>query len=94
MTHLGAALAAQGRDVLDFAAIAGYLAATPSRLVAVALEDAVGVLDQPNVPGTIDEHPNWRRRLPVGIEELSDDPRLRALGHIMAQAGRGVMRIS
>jgi 4-alpha-glucanotransferase len=94
MTHLGAALAAQGRDVLDFPAIAGYLAATPSRLVAVALEDALGVLDQPNVPGTVDEHPNWRRRLPVGIEELPDDPHLRALGDIMAQAGRGAMRIS
>ena len=23
------------------------------------------MVDQPNVPGTIDEHPNWRRRLPV-----------------------------
>ena len=28
------------------------------------LEDIVGTTEQPNLPGTIDEHPNWRRRLP------------------------------
>jgi 4-alpha-glucanotransferase len=29
------------------------------------------VIDQPNIPGTIDEHPNWRRRLPVAIDEMA-----------------------
>jgi 4-alpha-glucanotransferase len=88
VTHLRAALAAQGREALDFPAIAAYLAATPSRLVAIAMEDALGVLDQPNVPGTIDEHPNWRRRLPVALEDLSGDPRLLALADVMTKAGR------
>jgi 4-alpha-glucanotransferase len=23
----------------------------------------LGLTDQPNLPGTVDEHPNWRRRL-------------------------------
>ena len=37
------------------------LARTPSRLVAVQLEDLIGMAEQANLPGTIDEHPNWRR---------------------------------
>lgn len=45
-------------------------ASTPCRLFVVQLEDLLGLSDQPNVPGTIDEHPNWRRRLPVDIEDL------------------------
>ena len=42
-----------------------FSGAHPSRLLAVSLEDLLGVVDQPNIPGTIDEHPNWRQRLPV-----------------------------
>ena len=29
------------------------------------------MVDQPNIPGTVDEHPNWRRRLPVSIEHIA-----------------------
>jgi 4-alpha-glucanotransferase len=47
-----------------------FLARTPSRLVAVQLEDLVGMEAQANLPGTVDEHPNWRRKLPVSLEEL------------------------
>jgi 4-alpha-glucanotransferase len=89
LAHLRAALAAQGIEAPDFAGVAKYLAATPSRLVVVAMEDALGLIDQPNIPGTIDEHPNWRRRLPVALEELPENPGLRALAAIMAEAGRG-----
>jgi len=39
------------------------LAASPSRVVLAALGDAVGDLRQPNLPGTVDQYPNWR--LPV-----------------------------
>jgi 4-alpha-glucanotransferase len=37
-------------------------------LAMIPTEDAVGLEEQPNVPGTTTEHPNWRRRLhdPVG----------------------------
>ena len=31
----------------------------------------LGVIDQPNIPGTVDEHPNWRRRLPLSIEHIA-----------------------
>jgi 4-alpha-glucanotransferase len=39
------------------------LAKTPCPIVLIPVEDFVGEREQPNIPGTIDEHPNWRRRL-------------------------------
>ena len=59
-----------------------FIAATPSRYVVAAPADAVGDLRQPNVPGTVDEYPNWR--LPIAdssgrvllLEELLADPRV------------------
>lgn len=82
------ALGLPERSDADFSAVASYLARTPSRLLAVAMEDVLGVRDQPNVPGTVHEHPNWRRRLPVNLEDLAHDRRLAALTDIMVSAGR------
>lgn len=48
------------------------LARSGSDLVVATLEDAVGQVERPNLPGTVDEHPNWRLALPVGIEHLDD----------------------
>ena len=39
-------------------------------MVMATIEDAVGERHRPNVPGTVDENPNWRRPLPVTIEQL------------------------
>ncbi|MDQ0325296.1 4-alpha-glucanotransferase [Rhodopseudomonas julia] len=50
--------------------ISTLVARSPSRLFAVSLDDLAGARDQLNVPGTMDEHPNWRRRLPVDLDEL------------------------
>jgi 4-alpha-glucanotransferase len=55
----------------DLYAVAGFLARTKSRLLAISIEDLLGVLDQPNIPGTVDEHPNWRQRLPLALEEIA-----------------------
>jgi 4-alpha-glucanotransferase len=55
----------------DLFAVAEFLARTKSRLLAVSLEDLLGVIDQPNIPGTVDEHPNWRRRLPLELDEIA-----------------------
>jgi 4-alpha-glucanotransferase len=55
----------------DLYSIANFLARTPSRLLAIALEDFLGVVDQPNIPGTVNEHPNWRRRLPISLEQIA-----------------------
>jgi (1->4)-alpha-D-glucan 1-alpha-D-glucosylmutase len=61
-----------------------YLARTPARLLAVQLEDVLGVASQVNLPGTIDEHPNWRRKLPLSLERCADDERVIALGAALA----------
>ena len=58
-------------DRHDLYAVAGFLAQTRSRLMAISLEDLLGVVDQPNIPGTVNEHPNWRQRLPVAIDEIA-----------------------
>jgi 4-alpha-glucanotransferase len=55
----------------DLYAVTGFLARTRSRLLAISLEDLLGVVDQPNIPGTVDEHPNWRRRLPLAIDKMA-----------------------
>ena len=47
-----------------------HVARAPCRLMACQLDDALGTLDQPNLPGTIDEHPNWRRRMAVPVDRL------------------------
>jgi 4-alpha-glucanotransferase len=62
-----------------------YVAQTPSRLVGVALTDAVGERRTQNQPGTTDEYPNWR--IPLGgpdgtavlLEDLPNNARLRRL---------------
>jgi 4-alpha-glucanotransferase len=62
-----------------------YVGLTPSRYVVAAPADAVGDLRQPNVPGTVDEYPNWRLPIadtsgrPVLLEELLADPRVARL---------------
>src|SRR6202051_2323961 len=58
-------------DRHDLYAVAGFLAQTRSRLMAISLEDLLGVVDQPNIPGTVNETQNWRQRLPVAIDEIA-----------------------
>jgi 4-alpha-glucanotransferase len=55
----------------DFYAIAAFLAKTPSRLMAVSLEDLLEVIEQPNIPGTVNEHPNWRQKLPLMLDKIA-----------------------
>ncbi|MDU8430632.1 4-alpha-glucanotransferase [Pseudomonas syringae pv. actinidifoliorum] len=51
-----------------------YLGHTRAPLVLLPMEDALGVEEQANLPGTIDSHPNWRRRLPGTVASLLDHP--------------------
>lgn len=55
----------------DLWSVVNFLARTRSRLLAISLEDLLGVADQPNIPGTVNEHPNWRQRLPVALERIA-----------------------
>ncbi|MCK1789213.1 4-alpha-glucanotransferase [Pseudomonas violetae] len=76
-------------QVLD--ASARFLGHTRAPLVLLPLEDALGIEQQANLPGTIDTHPNWSRRLPGYSEALLDDPdaarRLELLACARLQAG-------
>ncbi|WNG93063.1 4-alpha-glucanotransferase [Mycobacterium sp. ITM-2016-00318] len=58
------------------AAMHRLLASAPSRLKLVSPYDVLAETRQPNLPGTIDEYPNWRLPLPVTLEELKADPRV------------------
>ncbi|MCY0386435.1 4-alpha-glucanotransferase [Robbsia sp. Bb-Pol-6] len=51
-------------------AILRFVAATAAPLALFPLEDLLGLADQPNLPGSTDEHPNWRRRLPFSLNRL------------------------
>ncbi len=59
-----------------------WLAGAPSAVMMVQLEDVLSVVDQVNLPSTTDEHPNWRRKLPIGLETLVRHEGL----HVLAQA--------
>jgi 4-alpha-glucanotransferase len=66
-----------------------YLSRTPSRLLGLALTDAVGDKRTQNQPGTTDEYPNWRVPLsgpdgrPILLEDIFDDHRAIALTEAM-----------
>ncbi|MCC8405670.1 4-alpha-glucanotransferase [Paraburkholderia sp. MMS20-SJTN17] len=51
-----------------------FVAATPGSLVMFPLEDLLALAEQPNLPGSIDEHPNWRRRMTLPVDAMFDDP--------------------
>ena len=53
------------------AAIA-HVAGSACDLMILPVEDVLGLAEQPNLPNTVDEHPNWRRRLPGLAAELLD----------------------
>ncbi|WP_350402752.1 4-alpha-glucanotransferase [Pseudomonas sp. W17] len=50
-----------------------FLGHTRAPLVLLPLEDALGIDEQANLPGTLDSHPNWRRRLATASRRLLDD---------------------
>lgn len=52
------------------------LAKAPCAVLNATLDDALGVVERPNMPGTIDEWPNWRIALPKPLEAILDDPRV------------------
>ena len=70
-------------------ALHALLCRSPAQIVLAGLPDAVGDLRQPNMPGTVDEYPNWR--LPVAdetgrsltLEEILAHPGLDALTRLL-----------
>ena len=47
-------------------------------LAIVPIEDVLGLREQPNLPGTLDEHPNWRRRIAGNAATVLDGTRASA----------------
>jgi 4-alpha-glucanotransferase len=88
LNSLGEALQQRGLSTIEFSSVARYLAATPSRLLMISTEDLLGIKDQVNLPGTVHEHPNWRQRLPVLLEDLGSHAGFRGIAEIMRSAGR------
>jgi 4-alpha-glucanotransferase len=62
-----------------------FLARTPSALAMLQIEDLEGAVEQPNLPGTVDVHPNWRRRMLGGLDGLFEQPLARRLVQAMAE---------
>lgn len=67
-------------------AAAALVGASPAPLALLPIEDALGLVEQVNIPGTGDEHPNWRRRLPGEAATLLATPQAgRCLGALAAR---------
>jgi 4-alpha-glucanotransferase len=72
------------------------LVESPCLVVLAAFGDAVGDLRQPNLPGTIDEYPNWRLPVadaagrPLLLEELLEAPGVRRLTALLTDGVHGV----
>ncbi|UKL13620.1 4-alpha-glucanotransferase [Dissulfurimicrobium hydrothermale] len=54
-------------------AVYSYLVRCRSKILAVQMEDLTGELDQANLPGTVNEYPNWKRRLSKDLEAVFED---------------------
>jgi 4-alpha-glucanotransferase len=55
-----------------------YLARSSTALVALQIEDLLGMTDPVNVPGTSGEYPNWQRKITATIEDMAGRSDLKA----------------
>jgi 4-alpha-glucanotransferase len=73
----------EGADPIE--ALHELLARTPCRLVLASPYDVLGEVRQPNLPGTVDQYPNWRIPLPLLLEEVVQDPRMHRVAEILSR---------
>ncbi|TFV86147.1 4-alpha-glucanotransferase [Blastococcus sp. CT_GayMR16] len=64
------------------------LGGAPSMLLSATLDDAIGELRRPNMPGAGDR-PNWSLPLPVLVEDLPGHPLLRTIARTLADGVTG-----
>jgi 4-alpha-glucanotransferase len=62
-------------------AVHSYLSRTGSILAVAQLDDITGETEPVNIPGTVDQYGNWRRRLSISLEQIANDPRFVAIKH-------------
>jgi 4-alpha-glucanotransferase len=67
-------------------AVQKYMAKAPSHIQLIPLEDTLEVVEQVNIPGTIDQHPNWLQKLPVTLDEFWHQNSVKAMAKAMRQA--------
>ncbi|MCQ8240633.1 4-alpha-glucanotransferase [Rhizosaccharibacter radicis] len=51
-------------------AAVNHVGGSNCELAVIPMEDILALEEQPNIPGTTDEHPNWRRRMPAEVGAL------------------------
>ncbi|HUP31137.1 MAG TPA: malto-oligosyltrehalose synthase, partial [Usitatibacter sp.] len=54
-----------------------FAARASSSVMVVQMEDVLGQVEQANLPGTVEQHPNWKRKLALPLEDWSRDARFR-----------------
>ncbi|MBA6372005.1 4-alpha-glucanotransferase [Colwellia sp. BRX8-4] len=67
-------------------AVQKYMAKAHSHIQLIPLEDTLEIVEQVNIPGTIDEHPNWRQKLPVTMTEFWQKDSVKLLAQAMQKA--------
>ena len=65
-----------------------YLGQSEAALVEIRLEDVFGLPEQQNLPGTITEYPNWKRKIPVSLAQMRAAPEAQNLAARMARCNR------
>jgi len=85
--RLGLAAGASAGEVA--AGLLGAVAAGDAAFVVINVEDGWEEPEPQNVPGTVHERPNWRRRVAVPIDEWDDHPGLCRLIDAVAGARPG-----
>jgi 4-alpha-glucanotransferase len=85
--RLASTIAPGSEDSIDDVVAAAHeaLAAAPSLLVTATLDDALGVTERPNVPGTTRERPNWSLALPEPLERLETTPLALRIARVLAR---------
>lgn len=56
-----------------------YLARTPAKVMVVQGEDLLDQAEQVNLPVTTDAYPNWQHKLPLDLEDWTEDERVTAI---------------
>lgn len=62
-----------------------FIARTKSSIFLVRFEDIFGQTEMINVPGTTNEYPNWRLKLPLNIGEMENSPEMREVLAVIRQ---------
>jgi len=73
-------------------AIHRYVARTPAKLAMLQAEDLLGQTEQANLPGTVEQHPNWQRKLDLDIEEWASNSEVNAMAQAMAAERDGTKK--